>query len=278
MHELLTNFVIKPELFSTYTTPKLWSDPHISNKMLAAHIDPSNDRASRKPETIAASVAWLDDRLKLQGKKLCDLGCGPGLYARQFGERGAETTGVDISSNSIEYARKNATGSTQPIKYEILDYTHDPLPSGMDIFTLIYCDFCVLASDQRHQLLRQIHKSLNDDGQLALDVYSFVGFSNFREGISIEHNLMNGFWSSEDYVGLHNSFRYESEKASLDRYLIIQPEKHWEVCNWLQYFSIDSIRMELETAGFQIDHLASSMTGEVYNDTSEQIAIIASAI
>ncbi|WP_162558888.1 bifunctional 2-polyprenyl-6-hydroxyphenol methylase/3-demethylubiquinol 3-O-methyltransferase UbiG [Sphingorhabdus sp. EL138] len=267
-----------PELFSTYTTRKLWSDTHISTQMLKAHIDPSSDRASRQAETIADSVTWLDDRLKLAGKKLCDLGCGPGLYARQFHERGAQTIGVDISSNSIEYARRNASGSAHGIKYEILDYTQDPLPSGMDIFTLIYCDFCVLSGDQRHHLLRQIHKYLNDDGQLALDVYSLTAFSKFREGVSFEHNFMDGFWSPEDYVGLHKSFRYEREKASLDRYLIIQPDKHWEVYNWLQYFSVESIGMELEAAGFQIDHLASSMTGEIYTDTSEQIAIIASAI
>jgi len=277
MYDLFKDFASKPELFSCYTTPKLWSDPHISNQMLAAHIDPSNDRASRQPKTINASVAWLDDQLILEGKRLCDLGCGPGLYARQFQERGAETIGLDISPKSIEYARKNADGPAAGIKYEILDYTQDSLPSGMDIFTLIYCDFCVLSANQRLHLLRQIHEKLNDGGQLALDVYSLAAFSKFRESVLVEHNLMNGFWSSQEYVGLRRAFRYESEKASLDRYLIVQPDAHWEVYNWHQYFSLESIATELETAGFRIDEVASSMTGAIYDDTSEQIAIIASA-
>jgi hypothetical protein len=48
----------KPEPF-TPGEPLFWDDPHISEKMLAAHLDPSSDLASRRPETIERSVKWL---------------------------------------------------------------------------------------------------------------------------------------------------------------------------------------------------------------------------
>ncbi len=241
MHDILNNFLSKPPLFGAYTSPKLWSDPYISKRMLASHIDPLTDRASRRAEAIDASVNWLDDRLAIDGKKICDLGCGPGLYTQQFHDRGAQVTGVDISPTSIEYARTQANKSGSTIQYDICDYTTDNLPTDIDIFTLIFCDYCALSTDRRSKLLERLRASLNEGGRVAFDVFSMEAFSNFLEETSIERNLMHGFWAPDDYIGLRKSFRYVSECASLDRYLIIQPKGHWEIYNWLQYFSADSL-------------------------------------
>lgn len=276
MHDVLNNFLSKPPLFSAYTSPKLWSDPHISERMLASHIDPLTNRASRRSDTVAATVGWLDDRMAIGGKKICDLGCGPGLYTQQFHNRGAQVTGVDISPTSIDYARTQAKKFGSTIKYDICDYTIDTLPSDIDIFTLIFCDYCVLSTNQRSTLLKRLRSNLNEGGKIAFDVYSMEAFNNFCEEAFIERNMMNGFWAKDDYIGLRKSFRYARECASLERYLIIQPEGHWEIYNWLQYFSADSLERELSAAGFKIDHIASSLDGGKRDSTSPLIGVIAS--
>jgi len=51
----------KPAPF-TPGEPLFWDDPHISKGMLAAHLDPNTDVASRRPETIDRTVAWIVDR------------------------------------------------------------------------------------------------------------------------------------------------------------------------------------------------------------------------
>lgn len=56
--EQLKQWQDKPEPF-TPGEPLFWDDPHISTQMLAAHLDPTNDRASRRPETIERSVTWI---------------------------------------------------------------------------------------------------------------------------------------------------------------------------------------------------------------------------
>lgn len=68
--------------------PLFWDDPHISRQMLAIHLDPTTEAASRGFATIDRSVAWLSDSLNLKpGDSVLDLGCGPGLYASRLARR-----------------------------------------------------------------------------------------------------------------------------------------------------------------------------------------------
>ena len=102
--EQLKQWQAKPAPFTPGET-LFWDDPHISAQMLAAHLDPTTDAASRRPETIERSVAWIVKTLGLRpGAKLLDLGCGPGLYAARLAQWGLDVTGIDYSRRSIDYA------------------------------------------------------------------------------------------------------------------------------------------------------------------------------
>jgi hypothetical protein len=46
----------RPALFAPHSAP-FWEDPQISRQLLAAHLDPRTDAASRRPDTIDRSVA-----------------------------------------------------------------------------------------------------------------------------------------------------------------------------------------------------------------------------
>jgi hypothetical protein len=48
----------RPEPFAPHDAP-FWDDPYIASQMLAAHLDPHTDGASRRPETIRATVDHL---------------------------------------------------------------------------------------------------------------------------------------------------------------------------------------------------------------------------
>jgi ubiquinone/menaquinone biosynthesis C-methylase UbiE len=43
--------------------------------------------------------------LDLKGKKLLDLGCGPGIHIKKYVERGAECFGIDLSNEMISLAK-----------------------------------------------------------------------------------------------------------------------------------------------------------------------------
>lgn len=60
----------------------------------------------------------------VKGKRVLDIGCGPGLYANLLHRRGAEVHGVDISRNEIELAMLHYNGidfrvaSAEKLPYE----------------------------------------------------------------------------------------------------------------------------------------------------------------
>ena len=93
----------------------------------------------------------------------------------------------------------------------------------------------------------------------------------------VASRLLAGFWSPADYVGLMKSFKYEEHKISLERYLIVEPDRTWAIYNWLQYFSETSLKAELQAAGFRVRQLAGSLAGEPYTKDADLLAVVARA-
>ncbi len=272
MYDLINDMAQRPAPFSRYTAKELWTRPHLSQQMLDFHLNQETDLASRRFEMIDQVVSWIDSQLSLSGKKLCDLGCGPGLYTERFAAINARVTGVDFSKTSIEYA---AGMAKQPIQYIHADYLLDDLPVGFDVITLIYTDLCVLSPAQRRVLLNRMREMLNPGGHIVIDVAGAGSFASKEEVTLLEDKLMGGFWSAGDYVGIQRTYLYPEENLSLDSYLIIEPEETWQIFNWFQHFTPQSIKVELEGAGFSVCQMAGDLTGEPLQQDGELIGIIA---
>lgn len=275
MYDLMHDFAARPAPFSRYTAKVLWTRPHLARQMLKFHLDQQTDLASRRFEQIDGVVRWLDGQLKLEGKRLCDLGCGPGLYATRFAERGAEVTGVDFSAHSLAHGRGEAERAGRTIRYLQADYLNDPLPEGFDLITLIYCDLCVLSPEQRKTLLGRMRRMLAPGGRIVLDVMGMKSFREKRETTVVEDRLMGGFWAEGEYVGLQRTLLYPDDALSLDRYLIIEPDEQWQIFNWFQHFTPQRLVAELEGAGFEVETLVGSLNGEALRERSELIGVIA---
>jgi len=250
MYTELFNIHHRPEPFSIYTTDVLWTDPHVSQQMLKYHLNQNTDLASRTLSTIDGAVDWIDQTLPLKNKRVCDLGCGPGLYAHRFAERGAMVQGLDFSANSIAHAQIAARDAGLDVAYTVADYLKHPLPTGQDLITMIYCDLCVLSPQQRQMLYGKIHKALRADGVFLFDVVSIEAFNAREEASGFGRNFMDGFWSQDDYFAFQNTFKYEMQKLTLDQYTIVEAHRTWQVFNWLQHFDSSDIRAELAQNGF----------------------------
>lgn len=68
MKELLSQLAALQQKPAPFTPgePLFWDDPHISAHMLAAHLDPDFEAASRPPEIIDRSVYWMIETLPLK--------------------------------------------------------------------------------------------------------------------------------------------------------------------------------------------------------------------
>ncbi len=277
MYAALDDLNRRPEPFSRCTIDTLWTDPWIARKMLDYHLDQGTDLASRRFETIDGIVDWVDRKLGLSGKSVCDLGCGPGLYAMRMAGRGATVTGVDFSAVALAHARAEAAAGNMAIAYRQADYLTDDLPGDQDLVTLIYCDYCVLSPQDRQRLLKRIKGMLKPGGALVFDVYATAQFAQRKEAATYGRNPMGDFWSPDDHFGFQTIFLYEEQNLALDRYLIVTPTRRFEIFNWLQYFDPEAISAEVTRAGLAVEEIVALANGEPWTPEAGELAIIARA-
>ncbi len=265
----------KPAPF-TPGEPLFWDDPHISAQMLETHLDPETDLASRKPETIEKSVAWIVDELGLQaGDALLDLGCGPGLYASRFAPLGLHVTGVDYSRRSIAYARGEAERQNLEITYRYENYL-DLQDEGLyDAALLIFGDYCVLNPANRHKLLGNVRRALKPGGHFVLDVTT-PNLVYHQGDKSRWYAAEAGFYRPTPHLVLENGFAYPDERIYLDQYIVIAEDGAVKVYrNWFQDFTREMIEQELSTAGFHVRGVWSDLSGTPYEEGSEWIGVVA---
>jgi cyclopropane fatty-acyl-phospholipid synthase-like methyltransferase len=265
-----------PSPFEFYTARELWTDEHTSAQMLSFHLDENVDRSSRKATFIDESVEWLVKRLGIAGgTSVADFGCGPGLYASRLAGRGANVTGIDFSARSIEYAKDQARAAGHAINYLNHDYLGFDTADRFEVILMIFCDFCALSPAQRQTMLMKFHSFLKPGGRVVLDVHSLAAFEQCRESSRYEMNLLDGFWSPEPYYGFLNTFKYEEVKVTLDKYTIVERTKIRTVYNWLQYFSVESLKEEFRQAGLAIEDVYSDVAGKPYDLGSLEVAVVA---
>jgi SAM-dependent methyltransferase len=265
----------RPEPF-TPGEPLFWDDPHISSQMLQCHLDPNIEAASRRPETIDRSVAWLIDTLSLKaGLSVLDLGCGPGLYASRLARAGLQVTGVDYSRRSIAYATGYANENNLDITYRYENYLDLQDENRYDAALLIYGDFCPLSPEQRARLLQNAHRALKPQGKFVLDVTTRKHRKKYgnRNGWQA---LETRFWKPGPHLVLEEGFDYPEESIWLDQYIVVEADGRVSVYrNWFQDYTPEAIRAELEQNHFAVQGLWGDLSGSPCVPESEWIGVIA---
>jgi len=124
-------------------------------------------------------------------------------------------------------------------------------------------------------MLRKFHSFLSPGGAVLFDVYSLFAFNEREEKAVYMKNLLDGLWSPRDYYGFLNTFKYEVERAVLDKYTIVESDRIRTVYNWLQYFSPEDLERELAEVGFKVDGLFLNVAGGPYDPQSDEFAVVA---
>jgi SAM-dependent methyltransferase len=265
----------KPEPF-TPGEPLFWNDPHISKQMLAAHLSQNTDLASRRQETIDATVRWLVDYLKLKiGQTVLDLGCGPGLYATRLAQQGLQLTGVDYSQNSIEYATRAADEMGLPIIYRYQDYLTITDTAQYDLALLIYGDYCPLNPEQRSQLMQNVLRALKPGGYFVLDVTTRAGRAKWEQKNGW-YVVESGFWKPGPHLVLEEGFDYPEQDIYLDQSIVIEADGKLSVYrNWFQDIDQRSITAELTRADLRADSLWNDLLGTPFSEGGDWIGVVA---
>ena len=248
----ILNMINKPKIYEK-GTHFMWTTEYISRQLLQIHLNPDVDLASRNRATIEKTIEWILN-LKADEKKLeiLDLGCGPGLYSERLAKKGHQMTGIDISKNSIDYAKTSAKKQNLKIDYRAGSYLDLELEEQkFDMILLIYTDFGVLNPSERKILLDKIHRALKPNGIFVFDV---LNDSELEQKISPKNWELcsdNGFWDAKPYLELSNSYLYEEQKVILYQNAIITEDEDVRIYRfWTGVFNDKKLSNLLQENGF----------------------------
>ncbi|HSK53155.1 MAG TPA: class I SAM-dependent methyltransferase [Clostridia bacterium] len=270
----LERALARPARFEPHDAP-FWDDPYIAARMLEAHLDPSSDAASMRPDVVRRTVDHLTAVMGLRaGDRLVDLGCGPGLYAAQFAERGLAVTGIDLSANSIGYARTAAAAVDLAIEYRIADYTAETLGGPFEAAVLIYLDFGVLPDEPRDRLLDGVRAALTSGGRFALDVHAPARRRAPDAGVTVERSS-GGFWRPGPHLAITTTYRY-GPNLDLTQHAIFEPGRASTVYRvWDRAYGIAELRTLLRRHGLRLEATWSDLTGRPWSRRSPVLAVVA---
>lgn len=272
----LKTMLDRPTLFEK-STDKFWDDEHISEQMLKFHLNPEVESASKTQDTITAETNFIINRTGMNSEKaVLDLGCGPGLYVKEFAQTGAKVIGVDLSPRSINYAYAIIRSKHVNTDFIQMNYLDMEFQEAFDTVTLIFYDFCVLNTKEQKILLAKIHRALKPDGVFIFDVFSENRTSSPSTSITV---CNGGFWSPSPYIEILQTYIYEDPKTEGLQYTIIGEDGAARVIRlYHRLFGLAEITEMLRDNNFQIEGVYKNLKGEVISGNSETYGIIAKKV
>lgn len=274
MLKAIKQFAKKPPLYEK-SDAKFWNDLYISQRMLEAHLNPDLESATRKLDFVLKSVDWISTVVPpAQYIKLLDLGCGPGIYAELFFNKGYKVTGVDLSQNSIQYAKKIARERGLHIEYLNSDYIQAPLSGEYNLITMIYCDFGVLSDNERQLLLKKVHDRLSPNGCFIFDVFTPFEYAERKEFKEWRYED-SGFWCANPYLLLQSLYRYNESNTFLNQYIVVKDSKTTSYNLWEHTFTIEEIEKDLLKAGFKNMRYYGDVAGAELRNDNKTLCVIA---
>lgn len=80
---------------------------------------------------------YIDERARLSGKTVLDVGCGGGILAESMAARGANVTGIDMGEAPLEVARLHLLESGQQVDYRRVPVEElaEEMPGHFDVVT-----------------------------------------------------------------------------------------------------------------------------------------------
>ncbi|MTB64405.1 methyltransferase domain-containing protein [Streptococcus sp. zg-86] len=196
---------------------------------------------------------WTDFSLRHfpKGKtKLLELACGTGIQSIRFKEAGFDVTGLDLSREMLELAKKRS----QEVGVEIPFLEGNMLDlSGLASFDMVTCysdSICYMADEvEVGQVFQEVYNHLNEGGRFLFDVHSTYQMDEVFPGYSYHENAEDFAFVWDTYADepphsiVHElTFFVQEEDGRFSRVDEIHEERTYELLTY---------DVLLEQAGFK---------------------------
>lgn len=137
-----------------------------------------------------ATLSLLPD---VDGKRVLDAGCGPGIYSEWLLNRGAQVIAVDASPKMVELARQRTRNRADIHQADVaapLDFVE------AESIDLIISPLVLEYVRDWHATFREFHRVLRNGGHLIVSVtHPFFDFSYFRSQNYFATELVSSQWT-----------------------------------------------------------------------------------
>lgn len=172
---------------------------------------------------------------KLPGKRIIDIGCGPGHYSNYFASLGFETTGIDYSKEMIKKAKEEKRAKTNPT-FEVCDMTLIESKFKKDSFDGAWANASLLHIPEIkiRRVLKGIYKIVKNKGKVFISLkkgkQGEVKVEEKKYGKVIKSNFI--FWQKNNFVKMLNETGMTIEKFQEIREGLTGNKK----TTWLRFF------------------------------------------
>lgn len=217
----------------------------------------------RDENEAAGFISELISELHLQpGMSVLDLACGKGRHTRVFHRNGFRASGVDLSPESIAYAKLN---SPSDIRFEVADMRAFDLHEQFDVVANLFTSFGYFESmDENLSVLKQVKKHLKPKGVFILDFFNVT---------SVEENLVPKQTIERGGITFHIHKSIQKEHVVKD--IVFESEgKEYQFQERVQALTLDTLTQLVTKAGFQLDRTYGTYELEDFSDKASPRLIL----
>jgi SAM-dependent methyltransferase len=149
------------------------------------------DEVEAKKHKVEPHILTFAEFERWKGKRVLEIGCGIGTAAVKFARAGAIYTGIDLTENAIELAKKRFEVLGLEGNFFVMDAEKE-LPEGP--FDLVYSFGVIHHTPNPTNIVERIANEISPNGELRIMVYSKWSYKLFW----IMNHYDDGKWTFDE--------------------------------------------------------------------------------
>ena len=198
------------------------------------------------------------------GSSIIDLACGKGRHSVFLNNAGFKVKGVDLSANSIDYAKQF---ENENLHFEVADLRNLCIEPQFDYAFNLFTSFAYFKSDEENQqVLNQFRYCLKPNGILLLDFFN-------AEKVKLQQNITE----SKTIEGITFHIKKVIENQKVIKQIAFEAEnKNYYFHEEVQLLTFSDFEKLFEQTGFKILNVFGNYNLENYEpNTSDRLIFLA---